>query len=1026
MNQMSRKHGRDALSAAITFALAAAAFVPAAAFAQQATTPSETPSATTLDSVQVTGYRYAIEKSLQQKRDANAVVEVITAEDVGKFPDKNVADSLQRVPGVVITRDGGEGKSVSVRGLDPDLTLTQLNGNYIATSETNDEASRSFNYTLLPSNMLSSAELFKSPEARIDEGGIGGTVILHTRRPLEMESNSGYVTLEGTSSDNSRDVDPQASALYSWHSDDERFGVLVGVTQQKRTSRTMEATTENYQWYGTDTTARDVFGNDMNQGGVNYWWGNSGFNDQNGRNYTDFYMPTSVNFAVKEEERQRKGGQLTFQFKPTDNVTLTANYFRFELEGDYTQNMLKIPEWNMARYNQDGNWAGGRLLNGLTMDPSGSIVTGAQFEKIPGKTYYCSEDEAAAAGLPPGGWGPDDCTIPTPQLTGDYSREKALSQTADLSVDWDISPLWKASFSGGRTWSEGGPSMKFRMSAKPRRRVDGVWQTGNQYSAWDLTGTPSATFSPDLQQQLMNGIAEVDTGSTDSSWMQTEIKQNHFQADFTKLFETGWLDSFQFGAKYSDGKVHRNTGNTYWVCPGTDPADYDNNRYQAGCDNTAGIAQPGFFLSNPISGINGGFNANVFPGINYPAYINYLNDRYGGSHNRTEEDFVYNVNEKVYAGYFQANFRTDRLRGNVGLRVVRTEQFAQSSDAIERFNDYFLDNASGAPMSCTDPAAAAFPTYGCESGFVRLPDSLARQKSFELIGTDKTYTDFLPSFNIAWDITENLVLRGAASKVIARPSYTSIAAPGALSYYSAEYVNDRRVAGGAPQEGWQGHGSNKDLEPFEATQFDVGLEWYFKPGAVAGIGLFRKNVDNFTVPVVRDVQMVVGGESVTVQDYETQANGRDGVSQGVELYGQYTFDMGFGVQANYTYNDTNLASIVLDGESIGSSPLVGSAKNQANVTVFYENEKFLARASYNRRGEVVGGLNGGMTEYTEPYAQLDLNVAYNFTDALTFTASVLNATKEEQRVHLGNDTDARLISSLYSGRQLYFGATYKF
>lgn len=1026
MNQMSRKHGRDALSAAITFALAAAAFVPAAAFAQQATTPSETPSATTLDSVQVTGYRYAIEKSLQQKRDANAVVEVITAEDVGKFPDKNVADSLQRVPGVVITRDGGEGKSVSVRGLDPDLTLTQLNGNYIATSETNDEASRSFNYTLLPSNMLSSAELFKSPEARIDEGGIGGTVILHTRRPLEMESNSGYVTLEGTSSDNSRDVDPQASALYSWHSDDERFGVLVGVTQQKRTSRTMEATTENYQWYGTDTTARDVFGNDMNQGGVNYWWGNSGFNDQNGRNYTDFYMPTSVNFAVKEEERQRKGGQFTFQFKPTDNVTLTANYFRFELEGDYTQNMLKIPEWNMARYNQDGNWAGGRLLNGLTMDPSGSIVTGAQFEKIPGKTYYCSEDEAAAAGLPPGGWGPDDCTIPTPQLTGDYSREKALSQTADLSIDWDISPLWKASFSGGRTWSEGGPSMKFRMSAKPRRRVDGVWQTGNQYSAWDLTGTPSATFSPDLQQQLMNGIAEVDTGSTDSSWMQTEIKQNHFQADFTKLFETGWLDSFQFGAKYSDGKVHRNTGNTYWVCPGTDPADYDNNRYQAGCDNTAGIAQPGFFLSNPISGINGGFNANVFPGINYPAYINYLNDRYGGSHNRTEEDFVYNVNEKVYAGYFQANFRTDRLRGNVGLRVVRTEQFAQSSDAIERFNDYFLDNASGAPMSCTDPAAAAFPTYGCESGFVRLPDSLARQKSFELIGTDKTYTDFLPSFNIAWDITENLVLRGAASKVIARPSYTSIAAPGALSYYSAEYVNDRRVAGGAPQEGWQGHGSNKNLEPFEATQFDVGLEWYFKPGAVAGIGLFRKNVDNFTVPVVRDVQMVVGGESVTVQDYETQANGRDGVSQGVELYGQYTFDMGFGVQANYTYNDTNLASIVLDGESIGSSPLVGSAKNQANVTVFYENEKFLARASYNRRGEVVGGLNGGMTEYTEPYAQLDLNVAYNFTDALTFTASVLNATKEEQRVHLGNDTDARLISSLYSGRQLYFGATYKF
>ncbi|MBO1746621.1 MULTISPECIES: TonB-dependent receptor [Stenotrophomonas] len=1023
MKHSTRTQGHDALSLAIALALAAAV-APLGASAQQATATTGAQDATTLDSVQVTGYRYAIEKSLQQKRDANAVVEVITAEDVGKFPDKNVADALQRVPGVVITRSGGEGKSVSVRGLAPDLTLTQLNGNFVASSETNNEATRSFNYTLLPSNMLSSAELFKSPEARIDEGGIGGTVILHTRRPLEMEANSGYVNLEGTSSDTSHDVDPQVSALYSWHSKDERFGVLVGVTQQKRTSRTMEASTEDYQWYGNGTTARDANGNLLEQDGIHYWWGESGFNNQTGKNYSEFFMPTSVNFAVKEEKRERKGGQLTFQFKPIDNLTLTANYFRFELQGDYTQNMLKVPEWNLARYNQDGNWAGGRLLNGLSFDPSGSIVTGAQYEKLAGKTYYCSEQEAAAAGMQPGGWGPDDCTIPTPQLTGGYSKEKALSQTADLTIDWDISPLWKASFTGGRTWSEGGPSMNFRMSAKPRRKVGDQWQSGNQYTAWDLTGTPSVQFSPDLQQQLMAGVAEVDTGSTDSSWMQTEVEQNYFQADVTKLFEAGWLDSIQFGTKYRDGKVHRNTGNTYWVCPGLDPADYDNNRYQAGCDPTAGNAQPGFFLSNPISNIAGGFNANVFPGINYPAYIDYLNKTYGGSYNRTEEDFVYDVNEKIYSGYFQANFRTDRVRGNVGVRVVRTKQFAQSSDSVERFNDYFVDNASGAPMSCDDPAAD--PNLRCQGGFVRLPDNQVRDKVYTLSSLDKTYTDFLPSFNIAWDITDNLVLRGAASKVIARPSYTSIAYPGGLRYVSEEYSNDRRVAGGTDTPGWYGSGSNKALEPFEAVQFDLGLEWYFKPGSVAGVALFRKNVDNFTVPVVRDQQMTVGGQSVTVQKYETQANGRDGVSQGVELYGQYTFDFGLGVQANYTYNDTNLASIVLDGEEIGSSPLVGSAKNQANVTVFYENEKFLARASYNRRGEVVGGLNNGLTTYTKPYDQLDLNVAYNLTPDWTVTASVLNATKSELRSYLGNDSQARLLSNIYAGRQLYFGVNWKF
>ncbi|UYB50590.1 TonB-dependent receptor [Xanthomonas sp. AM6] len=1035
MKQTSRKQGRDALAAAIGFALAAA-LAPAGAFAQQAapaTAPpaaAASPDATTLDSVNVTGYRYAIEKSLQQKRDANAVVEVITAEDVGKFPDKNVADALQRVPGVVITRDGGEGKSVSVRGLAPDLTLTQLNGNYVATSETNDEATRSFNYTLLPSNMLSSAELFKSPEARIDEGGIGGTVILHTRRPLDMESNSGYVNVEGTSSDTSHDVDPQLSALYSWHSKDERFGVLVGVTQQKRTNRSMEASTEDYQWYGNGTDALDAHGNPLTQDGIHYWWGQSGFNDQNGRNYSEFFLPTSVNFAVRDEQRERKGGQLTFQFKPLDNLTLTANYFRFELQGNYTENMLKIPEWNLARFNGDGNWAGGRLLDGLSFDPSGSVVTGAQYEKLAGKTYYCSEEQAAAAGLAPGGWGPDDCTIPTPQLTGTYSREKALSQTADLSIDWEISPLWKASFTGGRTWSEGGPSMSFRMSAKPRRQVDGVWQSGNGYSAWDLTGTPSATFSPNLQDQLMAGIAEIDTGSTDSSWMQTSIKQNYFQADISKLFENGWLDSIQFGAKYRDGQVHRNTGNTYWVCQGTDPADYDNNRYQSGCDPAAGVAQPGFFLSSPIDNIRGGFNANVFPGIDYPAYIDYLNERYGGSHNRREDDFVYNVDEKIFSGYFQANFRTERVRGNLGVRVVRTKQFAESSDSVERFNDYFQDNAAGDPMGCNDPAAAALigsgSGYVCQSGFVRVPDALARAKTYALSSMEKTYTDVLPSFNIAWDITDTLVLRGAASKVIARPSYTSIAYPGSLRFVSDEYSNDRRVAGGTDTPGWHGSGSNKGLQPFEATQYDLGLEWYFTPGAVAGVALFRKNVDNFTVPVVRDQQMNVGGQTVTVQRYETEANGQDGVSQGVELYGQYTLDFGLGFQANYTYNDTNLAAIVLDGQAIGSSPLVGSAKNQANFTVFYENEKFLARASYNRRGEVVGGLNNGLTEYSEPYDQLDLNVAYNVTEALTVTASVLNATESEQRIHLGNDTKARLLSNTYTGRQLYLGMNWKF
>src|SRR3546814_13067020 len=104
-------------------------------------------------------YRESIEKSLEQKRDSNALIEVITAEDIGKFPDKNVADALQRVPGVIITRDGGEGSRVSIRGLQSGLTLTLLNGNFIAGADSGDP-SRSFNYVLLPSNFIARTEVY--------------------------------------------------------------------------------------------------------------------------------------------------------------------------------------------------------------------------------------------------------------------------------------------------------------------------------------------------------------------------------------------------------------------------------------------------------------------------------------------------------------------------------------------------------------------------------------------------------------------------------------------------------------------------------------------------------------------------------------------------------------------------------------------------------------------------------------------------------------------------------------------------
>ena len=1032
MSHLLGKRVRDTLAMSIAAVLSAITSVPGGAFAQQMPAPTTpgTPDATTLDAVTVTGYRYAIERSLDHKRDANAVVDVVNAEDVGKFPDKNVADALQRVPGVIVSRDGGEGKNVSVRGLSSELTLTELNGNYIATAESNGDPSRSFNYMLLPSNMLSSAELFKSPEARLDEGGIGGTVILHTRRPLELEANSGFVSAEGTWADTTRKTDGQFSGSYSWHDQDDRFGVFVGYTQQHRTSRSMSATSEDWQWYGDDYDthpATDTNGTPSNMTG--YWWGQSGFYDQAGHYYSNFMMPTSVNFGIKNQARERKGGQLTLQFKPTNSLTLTANYFRFDLSENYTTNMLKIPEWNLARYNGDGNWTGGRLLDGLSFDPSGTIVTGAQYRLHSGKAYYCSDTQAAAGGLTnTNGFGPDDCTVPTPHIAGEYHLEKALSQTADFEAAWRGESL-DASFKVGRTWAKGGPSMALRMSAKPRLSADGGYLPGNDYSAWDLTGTPSMTFSPQLMQNLHNGIVEVDIGSTDSSWTRNSTWQKYAQIDLTWHNDAGWLDSLQFGLKYRDGGTHRSTGNNYWVCPGTDPSNYAN-RYQ-NCDSNATTFLPPFLYSHSLHAMEGGFTASAFPAINYPAYVAYLNQTYGKMQTRQEDNYVYNVGEKIYSTYLQANFHTERLRGNVGLRVVSTQQHADSTDKVDYYNDYFLDDSDGNPLACTPGSITA--EYACESGFTKLPDDIsdpsatAHSSRYVISALDRSYLDILPSFNLAFELSENLLLRAAASKVIARPSYNDLAAPGSLSYYSLEYVNDRRVAGGANQLGWYGSGSNKRLPPYKAQQYDLALEWYFRPGSVIGLDVFRKDVGNFSVPVVIDTAMDIGGQTVQVQNYSTSAGGRDATSEGMELYAQHTLDFGLGFQFNYTYNKTNEAAITLeDGTHVGKSPLVGSARNQLNFTVFYEARKLLLRASYNRRGDVVDGLVQGLNIYEAPYQQIDLNAAYNVTDSLSLTASVLNLTKQEQRMHLGNDTQARLYSNSYAGRVMYLGLTCKF
>ncbi|MCC2977048.1 TonB-dependent receptor [Sphingomonas sp. PL-96] len=936
----------------------------------------------------VTGYRESIEQSLQQKRQANAFIDVITAEDIGKFPDKNVADALQRMPGVVITRDGGEGSRVSIRGLQPGLTQTLLNGNFLAGADSGDPQ-RSFNFVMLPSNFIASTEVYKSSEARLEEGGIGGTIILNTRRPFDVPSGSGFISAEGTYSDNSDKFEPQIGAQYSWKNEAETVGFLIGGVYQKRTNREMRSTAGTWRWWSDRDAdgnvlerATDVNGNPIaNDAAVSYWTG-GGQSTTDGTHYTGYWAPQSVRAEVMDQDRERFGIQATAQFRPVDNLTLTANYFRFEYSSDYVLNQLTIPEWGYGKFFSDA-----------AFDESGTVMQSATFA-VPGASCLTSTPM---------------CTMETPRLTGYYSKEKQHSQTYEGEARYKRD-RFEAVLKVGKTMSEGGPSMRFQVAAKPRITVTGQEQNGNFLSAWDLSNQGVAMeFSPELQQNLMNGIAQIDVGGTTSSFTNSEISQPYLQLDLTREFDGGLLRSIQLGGKWRKLKVHRETGRNEWYVD-----DANTQRYQ---DTAAGaVAQPEYFYDTPMGNINGGFSANLYPGINFERYLEIINERYGASVQVEEPNNVYDLSEEVWGGYAQLNFGTGGLRGNLGARLVHTTQTDETSDRLQYLDDYCVNG----PLGPLDPNRPIGADGNCQI----LP--LAERERIENVRLNerKTYTDFLPSLNVSYDVTPNLLLRGAVAKVVARPAISDLAGSRSLTYKSDAYAFDRDQFG--EFAGWSGSGGNSGLKPFSAWQYDVGLEWYFSRGSVIGTTLFRKDVDNFIVPLVMDVTREVAGQQVLIESYSTVANGSSAVSQGVEVYAQHTLPFGLGAQVNFTYNDTSTADVTLDGQKVGTSPLVGSAKTQFNASAFYENEKLLLRASYNRRGTVVGGLSSGLNTYTAPYEQVDINASYALTNGVLLTASVINLTKSEEWQYLGNDTKARFVGSVYSGRRAYVGLSYNF
>ena len=240
-----QKHRITKLTRGLRLALAVGAVAATstpAVFAQEGADNTEV--------IEIRGIRASQKENINTKRFSDGVVDAITAEDIGKFPDKNVAESLSRIPGITIDRDFGEGQGVTIRGVQPDQNLTLLNGQAVGTAQwfVLSDATRNFNFEILASEMVAGLEVYKSSQADLDEGALGGTVILRTRKPLDLDANTSQVSIEGQYSDNAETTDPSLSGLYSWKNDDGTFGLLVSASFQQRTVQ--RETNEDFGWFG--------------------------------------------------------------------------------------------------------------------------------------------------------------------------------------------------------------------------------------------------------------------------------------------------------------------------------------------------------------------------------------------------------------------------------------------------------------------------------------------------------------------------------------------------------------------------------------------------------------------------------------------------------------------------------------------------------------------------------------------------------------------------------------------------------
>ena len=942
------------------------------------------------EEIVVTGIRASLQAAVDIKRDAQGVVDAISAEDIGKFPDTNLAESLQRITGVSIDRSNGEGSTVTVRGFGPEYNLVTLNGRQMPTSTLGDgasaPASRSFDFANLASEGISAVEVYKTGRAAVASGGIGSTINIKTPRPLDRPGMRGSVSVKGvldTSLNEGNEITPEVSGVFSTtFGNEDQFGILVSGVYQKRKASV--------------NTGSVGFGNSF-LGNENDWGtlGPEGPNVINRPGANEVYeVPQSAAYNLTDIDRERINGQVVLQVRPADSLTATFDF-------TYSRNRVE------ARDSSVGIWFNfGDTSTEWTDGPAA------------GPVFYTER------------FGPGKDLSYSGSLTANESENKSFGG----NLKWEAPGGVTISLDAHHSTAESKPTNKYGTSTSVGSAVFGVASQTVDFT--NELPVISVVMQPGID--ALNPALITATGNSfRNAYFKDEINQVQLNGRYDH--DGDFLDSIDFGFSYVENKVRSAYGfvqNDTWGGLGT-AADLPDDLFTR------------VSLPDKFPGLTGS-DAGIIPAyyrFDFERMVGILNSRFGvcGGDNDCLAPYETDrrIQEKTISPFIQVNTKFEVGAGDAHLIAgVRYDQTTVASASLTPIPVGTSWNAAGEFNINYGTASDFLTTKGSYQNWLPAVDfdiepieNVKFRASYSHTITRADYNSLQGglTLNRQFGIAGGGGLQGNPNLVpfLSRNIDVSLEwyyAP--ASYVSAGYfrkkvknfINSQEVERSAfdlrnPADGPR----------FRAAQAALG--------GTTDVSRIRDYIlRNFSgVEVTRDA---MGNPILDVNGYY---QGRifglpeDGLvdfrvgtpfnsDQTATLYGfefaiQHAFwDTGFGAQLNYTIVRGDAEFDNAANPNIGQFALAGLS-DSANAVLYYDKGGLQARVAYNWRDKFYAGGNPNPT-YVEAYGQFDASMSYEFIPGLTAFVEGINLTGEGRRGHRRNEN---MVTFAQPGFARYMG-----